>query len=115
MGESSWSCVSGQGGASGMQEFQDSKDNSKDACAKLCSSTSRCLAFDYTEKSKTDSCRLFDTTSARLGDGGKDNRNYCFHNVPSITATCAIPSGGEIRAGIKDGKASCWESHEIQV
>jgi hypothetical protein len=75
--DSQWTCQAGQGGASAQQEFKDTSDNTEEACGALCASTAGCLGFDFTEKSKDDSCRLFDSTKSRLGDGGKDNRQYC--------------------------------------
>jgi hypothetical protein len=72
-----WTCQVGQGGSGAHQEAKTSRDNSKTACSSACADYNGCLAFDYTTASRSDSCRLFTSTQARLGDGGSQDRMYC--------------------------------------
>jgi len=75
--DAQWTCQDGQGGSGASQQFKATADNSEAACGALCTSTVGCLAFDFTSRSKSDSCRLFDSKISRMGDGGSDNRRYC--------------------------------------
>eukprot|EP00927_Polykrikos_kofoidii_P020312 TRINITY_DN19609_c0_g1_i1.p1 TRINITY_DN19609_c0_g1~~TRINITY_DN19609_c0_g1_i1.p1 ORF type:complete len:897 (-),score=123.03 TRINITY_DN19609_c0_g1_i1:77-2767(-) len=104
-----WTCQVGQGGSSADEQFKASTVNSETSCSKLCSQNSKCVAFDYTERSKRDACRLFDSSAARLGDGGYDKRTYC---KISATWTCQVGQGGssaseQFKASTANSETSC--------
>merc|ERR1711937_947417 len=72
-----WQCQVGQGGSGAHQQAKTTRDNSETSCGATCGSYGGCVAFDYTTQSRSDACRLFTTSAARLGDGGPQSRIYC--------------------------------------
>jgi len=89
-----YNCAPGQGQAAeglAWSTYNETGDNSYEACAKLCDEDVECQGFDLTLKEsshpelfslsmklqKPDSCRLYKENTPRLGDAGLDNRRYC--------------------------------------
>lgn len=71
------SCKPGQVDYSGSRLFQTA-DNSMTACQAKCSSTTGCVAFDYSTNYKYNACRGVSAgQTPRLERPGKDNRQYC--------------------------------------
>ena len=68
-------CVAGQGEYRASYNSSDSPTEVE--CSSLCVMDDACVAFDFTTKNKRDACRLYGPNDARIGDAGKDNRQYC--------------------------------------
>jgi len=71
----SYACWPGQG--QGWISYNAGPQNSFEACAKRCNADVHCFGFDYTNRSKSDACRLYPPNNPKLYDAGWDHRAYC--------------------------------------
>ena len=71
----SYTCETGQIDRSGL--IKQTAGNSKESCAAACDALQECGAFDFTEATIGDACRLAEGEESHRDYGGDHDRKYC--------------------------------------